>query len=445
MFKKIYLLLLVAAISAPAFAQTKTITLSGKLVNYNNQVTLFDISEYGRLLPEMHHNTIVPDSNGSISIIIKLTKPGYFMLGRNHLYLSPGDKLVISSDAKKSPETTTFSGRGADANNYLTHTQFSNMGAYVYAGTNLKATPQESYDYIMQAAAARKVQLDQLKNVSSEFKRLETARIKAEVLVSLHAAIIYARYTKAIANKDSFVVAFNKIAEPVKKQYLNELTASGLLSVSTYRDVLSSVIENAPASANVTPLKEFQRASALSTKMLTEHDKAKLAAFQKNIDSLKNAGYKTALTSSLKELLEFGVGDTAVDFKGIDINGKPIKLSDLKGKVICVDFWATWCGPCLKEMPALETLKQKYKGDDRVVFVSLSIDQTPAIDLWKTNVKDRNADGYQWHADGAELLAYHITGIPRMILIDQDFKMADMNAPLPSQPAVTKAIDALLK
>ncbi|MGD9486537.1 MAG: TlpA family protein disulfide reductase [Calditrichaceae bacterium] len=60
----------------------------------------------------------------------------------------------------------------------------------------------------------------------------------------------------------------------------------------------------------------------------------------------------------------FASEDKAADFTLKDLSGKEFSLSDYKGKVILINFWATWCGPCLKEMPDLEKLYQNYKAKD---------------------------------------------------------------------------------
>jgi thiol-disulfide isomerase/thioredoxin len=66
-------------------------------------------------------------------------------------------------------------------------------------------------------------------------------------------------------------------------------------------------------------------------------------------------------------------GDPAPDVALVDLAGKPWKLADLRGKVVLVDFWASWCQPCKKELPILDGLARKYAG--KAVFVAINVDQ----------------------------------------------------------------------
>ena len=76
------------------------------------------------------------------------------------------------------------------------------------------------------------------------------------------------------------------------------------------------------------------------------------------------------------------------DFKGQDINGKTLSLKDFNGKYLYIDVWATWCGPCKKEIPFLKELEKKFEGKN-ITFLSLSTDQNKTD--WENMVKSGEA------------------------------------------------------
>lgn len=63
-----------------------------------------------------------------------------------------------------------------------------------------------------------------------------------------------------------------------------------------------------------------------------------------------------------------------LNFEMIDLNGNVVSLSDLKGKVVFLNFWATWCPPCIAEMPSIQQLHDKFKNDDEVLILTLEVD-----------------------------------------------------------------------
>ena len=130
---------------------------------------------------------------------------------------------------------------------------------------------------------------------------------------------------------------------------------------------------------------------------------------------------------SIKEKVEkmklTAVGQKFIDFEMAAPDGKTVKLSDYvgKGKVVLVDFWASWCGPCRREMPNLVEAYAKYKGKGFEI-VGVSLDQK--ADAWKQAIEKlgmawpQMSDLKYWDCEGASL--YAVSSIPHTVLIDKD-------------------------
>jgi thiol-disulfide isomerase/thioredoxin len=144
-----------------------------------------------------------------------------------------------------------------------------------------------------------------------------------------------------------------------------------------------------------------------------------------------------------ESLTAFNAGDTAREFFAADSSDKAIQFGQFRGKVIFIDLWATWCGPCLKEMPYLDTLRRRYGNNPEIVFLSVSIDENK--ELWKNFLQKRKPNGLQLISSRGALKDYNVLGIPRTIIIDRNFVVAAMNGPLPSSlDETTVLLDNLL-
>lgn len=142
-------------------------------------------------------------------------------------------------------------------------------------------------------------------------------------------------------------------------------------------------------------------------------------------------------------------GTSAPDITLNTRDGKQLQLSSLlkNGKFTYIDVWATWCGPCCKEIPHLEKLVEKYKGNDKVQFISISVDSNVAA--WE---KKLDNDKPQWaqyiltqENDKIFSKDWGITGIPRFIMIDAEGNIFNADASRPSEDKTAEIIDAQIK
>lgn len=140
-------------------------------------------------------------------------------------------------------------------------------------------------------------------------------------------------------------------------------------------------------------------------------------------------------------------GAVAPSFDYENYKGGKTKLEDLKGKVVYIDIWATWCRPCLNEIPHLKELEKEFHNKP-IEFVSISIDRQEDKEKWKNFIKTENLKGVQLIADDAGnsgfVKACYVSGIPRFILIDKEGKIVDIDAPRPSDPNIRELLKSLL-
>jgi peroxiredoxin len=111
---------------------------------------------------------------------------------------------------------------------------------------------------------------------------------------------------------------------------------------------------------------------------------------------------------------------TAPNFSWKDNSGSLINLSDLKGKVVLLDFWATWCGPCRETIPHVEAIYEKYLAKG-VEVLGINLDDTSKLDSVKQFIKD-NGMKYQVinDASGTVSQQYGVTSIPRFFIVDKN-------------------------
>jgi thiol-disulfide isomerase/thioredoxin len=141
---------------------------------------------------------------------------------------------------------------------------------------------------------------------------------------------------------------------------------------------------------------------------------------------------------------KYGVGDEAPDVSFTTLDGQKMSLSGLRGKVVLLDFWATWCGPCVAEMPRLKRVQAKYGKRSDFVMIGVSLDRSEAR-LKDFIEKEKLAwaqvfEGRGWNSGAAR--EFGIGAIPAIFLIGKDGKIKGVN---PGETALNERISKLLE
>ena len=425
------------------FSQQKNLTVSGTTSSDNVRIEQF--SPVSGLKIYTDNEIPVADfKENAFKVSVPLSKCTYFRINRNFIYGCPGDHIEMKINNDEAAKTV-FSGNHSAYNTYLGNLPYPKAGSFLLGGTYVKKTLAETAQTIDSLKTQREAELSALKDISAEIRTLEKARIKADYMNTYLNLPFYFGYVNKISEADL------KAMQPQFDGYLQNIKVDDAfinqkyLALHVYPVLMSYILEKGnPKNPEYAKLQDWENARQLSQNLQHLKDKKEIMQnYQSQISTIKSPEYQAVLKEVAQKLSAYGNGDTAKEIIATDADGKPQKLSQFKGKTIFLDLWATWCGPCLKEMPFYDQLKQQYADHPEVVFISLSIDDN--VQAWKNHLKKRNASGNQWIIKRSDLNAYNVTSVPRTIFIDKDFVIHNFHGPEPSNKETTNIINTLIK
>lgn len=422
------------------------------------------------------------DSMSTAPITFDLSEPtlAYLQVGdqAHQIYLSPGDELAVEvdDDAAGQTLTLTFSGTGSAVNNYFREVaQIEQQFATAGGRDSYELNRQEFFD-----------RLDSTREAYDDFHRRYTDSVA--IPETLTEALKVRNRLKMIVLKENYELVYyaeqsenselqkergrNFYELPVDVSYLNHPLLAYDYAVALKMYVKLTV--HWPLYDSLPAEESFQKDLPITANKIIRDKNypAEIEAFllaESLSDFLASGGITPAVdtvffqfkrnheasvfTSSLerqyKKWLDIAPGRPAPEIRGTTPEGTPLLLSDLKGKVVYIDVWATWCAPCLKEFPHSKKVQQRFEGNDQVAFLYVSVDRTNDLEKWKKMVADKNLSGVHI-IDSPESeansiwKAYLVSGIPRYILVDQLGKIVNADAARPSSGKVEDEIRRLL-
>lgn len=170
------------------------------------------------------------------------------------------------------------------------------------------------------------------------------------------------------------------------------------------------------------------KSSALGLYYLKRYFKTLETDYVKEVYQNYEADVKNGLFGEQLEVLlnsrkSYGVGDKVPPFVALDIDGNPLDLDNLEGHYFLLDFWASWCKPCLKNIPKLKTLQKTYSGKEFAI-IGISIDRKE--EAWKKSIEKEKLEGWPHYINNPPNLKdkvqsiLNFTSIPQYILLDQN-------------------------
>lgn len=478
--KRILIATLLILNTITATAGKNDFSIKGTITNPLADSVTISYPDYGEnwLDFSMHVVNEKLDKNGNFLVTLPLPHMYTLVTIQNgeqatEIYASPGDKLAMTVDAAGFDNTVKYAGIGMKptvanfmAKYVLTYGLVNNFHS---AANKLNAKEPAEFEKAITDLVQREL----------NFLIENSADLPQSFIEFWNAYYEYSKYNKMlsyplmheVAKKKSYDVGeipienyevAKKVPAKFNDEFMYILPYRNYID-DYYQSLLTIESKNKPAKKENVPYTHYDRMLELSRQHMPAKSEEYVFAnhlytmvrhaplarteqlyrtFNTRYNDSKYAKYLSAMVEQKKRL---SVGAPAIDFTVNDEEGNKIKLSELKGKVVYIDFWASWCGPCIAQFKYTKKIKEHFAGKD-VVFVYVSIDENE--EAWQKAKEKYELTGLHTRVDGWKAKVaedYGVRGVPSYFLVDREGKFATEDTPRPSNSEkLIEAIEALL-
>lgn len=450
LYKPFFILFLCFINLSHLFAQNTLVRGTIKNVNLVNVISLEVNEKYLTNENVVYESRVLKD--GSFAFAVQVNKPQYATLhySRNKalVYLEPNDTLYIDSDANSFQYSLKFTGRGGDNNNVLLQyfkehpvslDPFSivqyRKGTYYY----LIAPEKDAWMNTMSPEQFNKKMDLRRENALSEidfFYANNPGKLTNEFREFLTTDIYYDWAYHKLAYADVYKNKYG--ITDAAMGFLNEVPLNNdMIGNYWYREFLKAYFnyKNRKSGRQDNPyVAQFDEASEVlyglplsyfQSEMVVAclRSKQPKAIQGRYYDFVKQNPYlyfEDKVISTYDKVMKYAEGAYAPDFNLKDIKGQQVRLNNFRGSPVYLNFWASWCRPCMKKMNALRPY-QKQLEKEGVVFLNISLDQSE--DTWRQTVANNNFSGIHILAPGNTksdvVRNYEVSVLPQFFLINK--------------------------
>ncbi len=422
-------------------------TAVASLTFYNNTI------EYD----EVTAATAKLDGNGHFTFRIpwEAAKPASLTIAEQYtkVFLSPGDSLHLTVDYDRFDSTLHYNGTGAEVNNYM-------------AADVLEDFARAASSYMAFSDGNKyKLFVDSVERLSNAlWQRYDKPSIsqafRAYIRPELQYRFVNSRYMFQIGYNREKKEFYKKEVPPGYFDFLEAIDRNDQAAADngTYALALDRYLSTLHDSkfewSDSLPKEEQTKAwirrsynyrKSIFTGKVLDHQLTKFMKEQMERNSLSPSfldslmkDYRSACRNpddvAIIDRLHdrsksVAPGQAAPTATFVDSTGQEVALSDYRGKVVYIDFWATWCAPCMVSIPKSHALAGEYKGRPDVAFLFVNVNDTP--ERWRNFLRKEHPPGQNLYADEARSnkmrAAYNFDGIPHYVLIDKEGRFINAN------------------